>query len=61
MCFGGQPKAPINKPAYAPEDANKHFDVTEQEDGGTKKVLQKGDSSRTSVPSVNPLQDIIRM
>lgn len=43
MCFGGgQPAAPINKPTYAPEDADKFFDVTmEDETTGQVSTLSK--------------------
>jgi len=44
MCFsGGQPKAPINKPTYAPDQASDYFDVTmeDEEDGKVKSISKR--------------------
>lgn len=60
MCIGGQPKAPINKPNYEPEDAYKHFVSKIKKPDGTEETLTPP-QARPSVPSVNPSQKTIRM
>lgn len=39
MCFSKQPSAPTNKPAYAPEDADKYFTSSVEEDGEAVRKL----------------------
>jgi len=43
MCFGGgQPAAPINKPAYAPDESDQFFDITmEDREAGTTSTIRK--------------------
>jgi hypothetical protein len=52
MCFSKQPAAPINKPAYAPEDSYTEFQSSITEPDGTTKKLPK--AAKGSVPTVNP-------
>lgn len=64
MCIGGSPKAPINKPAYAPEDAHKHFKYGE--DSGkasdTKtRVEDEPTASPATGPKIKASHDSIRM
>ncbi|RWI06807.1 MAG: hypothetical protein EOQ89_03495 [Mesorhizobium sp.] len=42
MCIGGQPEAPINKPAYAPEEADAHFVSKIKNPDGTEQTLKQG-------------------
>lgn len=64
MCFGGtQPAAPINRPAYAPEDAHKHFEFDSE--GDSKAESPEPEETRapktSGVPRVRPDHDNIRM
>lgn len=64
MCLGGKtPEAPVNKPAYAPEDSWKHFETSQKEEEVAQPVTPTDDQTqrRTSVPQVKPSQKQIRM
>ena len=64
MCLGGKtPSAPVNAPAYAPEDEHKYFQTTMTDESGKVTDLKKANTEtpRTSVPSVKPKQEQIRM
>lgn len=61
MCFNKQPAAPIEKPSYAPEDAHKHFKVTQEDEAsGEKKVLNEP-ASKDGQGRLNIMHDNIRM
>ena len=56
MCFGKQPDAPVEKPAYAPEDSYTEFDSSViNPDGSTRKLPR---AAKGSVPTVNPKTDV---
>lgn len=63
MCFSKQPQAPINKPAYAPEDAHKHFQYEAETDKADTKPDPEGEpqASRATGPKIKTTHDSIRM
>ena len=63
MCFSKQPEAPINKPAYAPEDAHKHFqyDVSDDEGEKVQEPEVEPQTSKATGPKIKTTNDSIRM
>lgn len=64
MCFSSkQPKAPIERPTYAPEDAHKHFTTTQETDPEPKAMEEEVPqaSVRATGPKIKPTAGTIRM